>query len=89
MSNNAEISIQKIQWKRSSDHDASYKSLSYERTWIGSSHQYKDGVVELNFRMILNWSTYPGEYSVPIEFIVEDKSSLSKKRKLIKTKKIK
>ena len=58
------------------------------RTLIGSRHQYKDGIVELNFRMILDWSTYPGEYSVPIEFIVEDKPSLSRKRKLIKTKKI-
>lgn len=88
MSNNGEISIQKIQWKRSSDNDVAYRPLSYERTWIGSSHQYKDGIVELNFRMILDWSTSPGEYSVPVEFIIEDKPSLSKKRKIIKTKKI-
>ena len=86
MSNNATIPIQKIQWKKSIDHEAAYRPLSYEKTWVGSSQQYKNGIIELNFRMMLSWTTYPGEYSVPIELIIEDKSHISRKRKLIKTK---
>ncbi len=86
MSNNATIPIQKIQWKNSIDHEGAYRPLNYERTWVGSSQQYKNGIIELNFRIMLSWTTYPGEYSVPIELIVEDKPSISRKRKLIKTK---
>ena len=86
MSINSQIPIQNIQWKKSTDHETAYRPLSYGKTWVSSSQEYNNGIIELNFRIMLNWTTYPGEYSVPIELIIEDKPSISRKRKLIKAK---
>ncbi len=87
VSNNTKIPIQKIQWKKSTDLETAYKPLSYDKIWIASSQQNNNGIIELNFRIMLNWMTPPGEFSVPVEVIFEDRPGISKKRKLIKAMK--
>ena len=80
----SQIPIQKIQWKRSIEHESNYKQLNYDKTWIASSQQDNNGIIELDFRIKLNWMTPPGEYSLPVEIIFEDRLRASKKKKLIK-----
>jgi len=85
---NSQIPIQKIQWKKSTDPQTAYRPLSFEKTWV-ASNQNNNGSIELDFRILLNWMIPPGEYSVPVDVIIEDKPGISRKRRLIKAKPIK
>ena len=82
MSLDAQIPIQNIQWKKSSENDGVYKPLTYGKNWIASSKQYSNGIIELNFKLNINWDSYPGDYTLPIEFIIDYQPNLLRKRKL-------
>ena len=80
---NQSIAIADLQWKKSSD--PTYKSISIEKTLVASSGA-STLPIQLTFRIKLDWNTYPGNYSVPLEISIEEKPSYLKKQK--KTRRI-
>jgi len=72
------IPITNLQWKK--DSESMYKQFSSEKTLVASSNS-SSLPVHLSFRIALDWSTPPGNYSVPLEIILEEDPSLFKKKK--------
>tara|TARA_A100001011_G_scaffold355992_1_gene399680 strand:- start:3011 stop:3418 length:408 start_codon:yes stop_codon:yes gene_type:complete len=75
---NQSISITSLQWKKNSE--SMYKPISYEKTLVASNDSSPIPIY-LSFRINLDWNTPPGNYSVPLEIIFEEKPSFLKKNK--------
>ena len=75
-------SIYDIHWKHKDENDLNFHPLGMKKILVAQGKGDKN--IFLDFKILLNWQDSPGDYNFTLNFMLEQKTKMKSRQKIIR-----